>query len=157
RRPCSVPLRKPAIEPLHLPVLRDFHVRRFEDAMDYAILVCSLQHFADAPVYVQHSTHGDSATTKTLLKRVALDEFEHETTCIVSLLQIVNRSNVRMIQRSEQFRLALKPARSLRISREFFGKYLYRDFALQLQITCAIPLAHAAFAEEGGYLVGAEL
>src|SRR5262245_33717071 len=112
--------------------------------MDYAFLVCSLQRFADAPGYVQRFIHRNSATTETLRERVALDEFEDEIAGTVGFLDIVDRSNVRMIQRSEQFRLALKPARAIRISREFFGKYLYRHFALQLQIAGAIHLSHAA-------------
>src|SRR5262249_39884771 len=69
----------------------------------------------------------------------------------------VNRRDVGMIQRREHLCLALKPAHTICVLRELFGQDFDSDFAFQLEITCAIYLAHAAFAEQRNYFVRAEL
>src|SRR5262249_38981847 len=98
-----------------------------------------------------------AAAMYTLGECVAFDEFEDEKAGVVSFLEVVNRRDVGMIQRREHFCLALKPAHTICVSRELFGQDFDSDFAFQLEITCAIYLAHAAFAEQRNYFVGAEL
>ena len=49
-----------------------------------------------------------------------------------------------MVQRREQFRLALKAGDAIGIAADGLGKDLEGDVALQLRIARAIHLAHAA-------------
>src|SRR5262245_39626620 len=83
----------------------------------------------------------------------AFDEFENDVAYAIGFFEIVNGSDVRVIQRCKNFSLTLKPADTIHVTRELLRQDLYRDFALQLRVTCAIHLTHAALAEEGRYLV----
>ena len=75
------------------------------------------------------------------VQRLAFYKFEHEKTGIVSLLEIVDGGDVRMVQRSQNLCFALEAADALRITREFFGQDLDRYFSLKLRVACAIDLA----------------
>ena len=66
------------------------------------------------------------------------------------------RGDVRMIQRGEHFRFALKARESIGIGRQRRGQDLDRDLALQLRVGRPIHLAHAAFADLRGDFVDAE-
>ena len=61
-----------------------------------------------------------------------------------------------MVQRGEQLRLALEARDPIRIGRERFLKDLDGDLAVEPRIVGAVHLAHAAFAQLGHDLVGAE-
>ena len=66
------------------------------------------------------------------------------------------RGDVRMVQRREHFRFALKPRQPIVISGERGRQDLDRDLALQLRVRRPIHLAHAAFADLRGDFVDAE-
>ena len=61
-----------------------------------------------------------------------------------------------MVQRGEDFGFTFKPGKAIRILRKRFGQHLQRDIPVALRIPRSIHLAHAAFADLGGDLVGAE-
>ena len=61
-----------------------------------------------------------------------------------------------MIERGEDFGLALKPREAFAVSRYRFGQHLDRDVALELRIARAIHLTHAAHAERGDDFVRAK-
>jgi hypothetical protein len=73
------------------------------------------------------------------------------------LLNVIDPGNVLMIQCSQGFGFALKPAYALGITREFVRQELDRDITFQLGVACAIDLSHPAFAEQRSDFVGAEL
>ena len=81
-------------------------------------------------------------------ERRAFDEFEHERRDACALLQAVDGSDVRMIQRGECARLLLETSESVGMLREEVGQYLDCDGTMQLRVVRAIDLAHAAGAEE---------
>jgi hypothetical protein len=64
---------------------------------------------------------------------------------------------VRHKSECEQLGFTLKAVYSVSISGKLFREDLDRDFTLQLQITRAIYLAHAALAEESGDFMRSEL
>src|SRR5207249_7744202 len=72
-------------------------------------------------------------------------------------IQIVDRRNVRMVQRCENLGLSLESIETIGITREFFGKDLDRDLSFQFRVFCAVDFAHPALAEQRGNLVRAEL
>jgi hypothetical protein len=65
----------------------------------------------------------------------------------VRTLEIVNRSDVGMVQRSKDFGFPLKPGQALGIGRERIRKHLDGDSALQVRVRRAIHLAHGARAD----------
>ena len=66
------------------------------------------------------------------------------------------RGDVRMVQRGEDFRFALKPREPIVIRRERRRQNLDGDLTLQLRVGRPIHLPHAAFADLGGDFVDAE-
>ena len=61
-----------------------------------------------------------------------------------------------MVELGEELRLALEAREALPVLGEGRGQDLDRDVALELGVGRAVDLAHAALAELGGDLVGAE-
>ncbi len=57
---------------------------------------------------------------------------------------------------AESVGLALEPRQAIGIGRELVRQHLDRDVAVQLRVAGAVDLAHAAGAEGGGDLEGAE-
>ena len=74
----------------------------------------------------------------------------------VRVLEPVDGADVRMIERGEHLRFALKPREPLGIGRERVGQDLQRDVATELRVARAIHLAHPARAEQADDLVDAE-
>jgi len=70
--------------------------------------------------------------------------------------QVVQRTNVRMRERGDRARLALEAGAQVGIARDFRRKDLDRDGAIEPRVPRAIDLAHAAAAQRGEDLVGAE-
>ena len=73
-----------------------------------------------------------------------------------AVLEPVDGRDVRMIQRREDFRFALEPRHSFRVSRDRLWQDLDGDIAIELRVARAIYLAHATGAEGGDNLVRTE-
>ena len=65
---------------------------------------------------------------------------------VVRLLQAVDRGNVRVIERRENFCLALKSSQALFIFGELVRQDLDRHIPAELSIACTINVSHPAFA-----------
>jgi hypothetical protein len=72
------------------------------------------------------------------------------------LLETVDRRNVRMVERGEDFRFALKPREAIGIASHRGGQHHDRHRPLQTAVGHAIHLAHAAGADLRGDFVDAE-
>ena len=70
---------------------------------------------------------------------------------------LIDRENVRMIQRSSGFRFNFETLQTLGIGREKFRQYLDRDIAVQPRISGPIDLTHAASAKRTEDFVLTEL
>ena len=64
--------------------------------------------------------------------------------------------DVGMIQRGEDFGLSSKSGEPLNITGHRCRQHFDRDLALQVDVECAIDLAHAAGAQQGENFVGAQ-
>lgn len=98
----------------------------------------------------------DRALRDALREIVALHEFHHERGHVARALEAVDRRDVRMVERREDFGFALESREAIRVTSHRGRQYLDRDLALQVGVGRTIHLAHPAFAEERGYLVRAE-
>jgi hypothetical protein len=65
---------------------------------------------------------------------------------LFTLFESVNGADVRMIERRENLCLAMEARKSIRIARESRRQNFQRDVAIELRITCAIHITHAACA-----------
>ena len=122
------------IEDLDVPVGSDLDVGRFEVPVDDPALVRRLQAFGklsrDPNDFVERQwTDGESFG-----QRRTFDEFEHERGDARALLQAVDGSDVRMIQRGERTSLLLETGESVGILREEVGQDLDRDGTMELRV-----------------------
>ena len=68
----------------------------------------------------------------------------------------VNRRNIRMVDRREEFRLAFEPSQPLAVVAEPVGQDLDRHIARQAGVVRAVHLAHSAGADGVADLVAAD-
>jgi hypothetical protein len=69
----------------------------------------------------------------------------------------VNLRDVRMVERGQSFRFALKANQPLGVGGERFRQDLQRDVPLQARVACAKDFAHAAGTDRAKDLVRSEL
>ena len=63
------------------------------------------------------------------------------------LADVVNRADVRMVQRRSRLRLALKAGQRLRIARNIVGQELQSHEAVQSRVLCLVDHTHPAAAQ----------
>ena len=96
-------------------------------------------------------------TRQPLLKGFAFDQFEDEKKMPVGFLEVVDCSNVGMIQRGEKLSFTLKAADAVRVARELVGEDLTGDVTFQFCVVCSIDFTHPSGAHERHKLVVANL
>ena len=84
-------------------------------------------------------------------------QLHHQIARAVGLLQSIDRGDVRMIQRSQHLRFALKTGEPFGIVRERFRQNLDGHVAPELGVVRLIHFAHAARTDLREDFVGAEL
>ena len=148
--------RETEVEHFHGAVGADLDVGRLEIAMDDALLMRRLERLRDLLRDRQRLVEWNRATRDALRQIVALDEFHHEGGDARTFFEPVDGGNVRMIQRREDFGLALKARQSVGISGKRGRQDLDGDLTFQLRVRRPIHLAHTAFADRRGDFVDAE-
>ena len=97
-----------------------------------------------------------TASARALRKILTLHQLHHQRARLATVFESVNVGDVRVIQRRQSFRLALKSCETIGIGGKCLRKNLQRDVAAKLRIAGAIHLAHPTGAERTGDLVRAE-
>ena len=124
--------------------------------MDDALLVRRFERLGDLPGDRQRFVEGN---------RPARDRCDRSSPSTSSITRAVTPplssrpwmcGDVRMVQRREHFRFALKPREPIGIGRERRRQNLDRDLAFELRVRRAIDLPHAARADRGGDFIDAE-
>ena len=136
-------LRQAEVEDLHRAVGLHLDVRRFQIAMNDPLLMRGFERLGNLFRDGQRLVDRDRPARNALRQVLALDEFHHEGLHAVGVLEPVDRGDVRMIQRGEDFRFALKAGQAVGVGCERRWKDLDGDVTLQLRIARAIHLAHA--------------
>jgi hypothetical protein len=90
----------------------------------------------------------DRSTRDSLRQVLAFDQFHHQSGHVRAALEPENLRDVGMIQRRQDFRLALKAGEAVRIGGDRRGQHLQGDLALQVGIGGPIHLSHPALAEQ---------
>src|SRR5262249_61369694 len=73
------------------------------------------------------------------------------------LLKPVDRTNIRMIQRREQFCFALESGETIGVRVKLFRQRFDGDASIESSIARSIDLPHASLAEQGNDFMGTEL
>ena len=153
----SIAFARPKSKHLHRAVRAHFDVRGLEIAMDDALLVRALRApprsaSRSAAPHRSGSRRARSAATRSSPSTSSITSAETP----LALFEPVDAGNVRMVQRGEHFRFALKTREPIVVSRERRRQDLDGDLALQLRVGRPIHLPHPAFADLGGDFVDAE-
>ena len=82
-----------------------------------------------------------------IAQRTAIHEFRNDVLFSLPVTGVVDRNDMRMIQRGCQLSLALKTFACHCIA-DFGGQELHRDGPVQVRIECTIHDTHTAFAEQ---------
>ncbi len=124
--------------------------------MDDALLVCGLEGLRDLPGDLQRLFNRDRSRLQPVGQRLALDQLHDEQVATVGFFESVQRGNVRVIERRQDFCFPLEPRGAIRIERERVGKDLHRHVATKLHVVGAIHLAHAPRSEGPDDFIDAE-
>ncbi len=125
--------------------------------MDDASFVRGFQGVGDLASNGQGFVYWDCPLRDALSQRRPLDQLEHQRPYAVLLFQAVDAGDVGMVQRGKDFGLTLEPGQALGVIREQVGQDFEGHIPAELRVPGAIHLAHAALADLGGDLIGAEL
>ena len=124
--------------------------------MDDALLVRGFERVRDLFRNGQRLVKRNRAARDALREIVALNEFHDERGNARTFFKPVDGGDMRMIERGEHFRFALKTREPIGISRERGRQDLNRDLTFQPGVRRPIHLAHPAFANLRGDVVNAE-
>ena len=115
--------------------------------MNDSLRVRRFESLGDVQRDVQQTPGLDGLAFDQVLQRLTLHQLHDEEGLPFILLNVVNRADVRMIQRRRRARFALKTLQRLFVFRHIFRQKFQRDAASQPRILSLIDDAHSAAAQ----------
>src|SRR5215510_8586969 len=111
--------------------------------------MCGFERLAKVLRNIESFFNRNRSAVNTLHESLAFHQFEHEEARRTGFfLDVVNRSDIGMVQRCENFSFSLEPAHAIGIPRELIRQNFDCDVTLEFCIARAIHLAHAALAQK---------
>jgi len=101
----------------------------------------------------QRFVSGNRAGVDAFGKRGAFDQFHDESVGGAGIFEAVDRGNIGMIERGEEFCFAAEAAQAIGIGGNSGRQDFERDFAAQLAVAGAVYLAHAAHTKKSADFV----
>ncbi len=141
------------IEDLGAPVARQHDVLRLEIAVYDCPSVRCRQRIGHLSGDLHHAALRQSAAFQQVAQSLAFDQFADNVDQPILAADIVNRNNIRMIQRAGGAGLLFEALAAPRVVRHVRGEHLKSHSAAKACVECAIHLAHAARPQEGSDLV----
>ena len=112
------------VQNLHPAFAGEFDICRFEIPVHDSFFVRGLERLCNLARDLQSLACGNRSALQPFRQRLALDQFQDQHPRIFESFQMMNRRDMGMIQRSQDFGLALEPRNPFRIAREFLGQDL---------------------------------
>ena len=129
------PLREPHVGQLHVAVFVDEDVAGFDVAMDHAALVGVVERLRHLLAHLQHVFFGEDAPfDEQRAQRLALDELHDEEVVTTLFAEVVARDDVRIVERSDDARLAAQPIDVATVARQRRLQDLQRHDAVELLV-----------------------
>ena len=144
------------VQDLYYAVWPHLDVGGFEIAVNDALLVCRVKRIGDLLRDGERFVERNRPVRDAIRQCRSLDQLHHQRGYAGALLEAVNLRDIRMIQRCENFGLALKARQPFRVIGHPCGQHLDSDRSLQVDVSGLVHLAHAAFAELDGDFEGAD-
>ncbi len=141
--------RDPEIDHPHVPAPIDEDVGRLDVAMDDAALVCGLQRTShiddDAERDVERHP---SVALEEVLQVLPVHELHDDEVGALIRTGVVDRRDVRVVQRGRGTRFLAEPRDEFGIGCEARAEHLYRHATIEQVVVCPVNERHAAFAEQ---------
>lgn len=126
---------------------RDEQVRRFDVAMDDALRVGGIEGIRNLLPDIKDRRLRHRPRAERRLERVPLEQLHHEEALRLVPAEVVDRADVRVIERRGRPGFALEALDCGRVVCQFSGKELERDLPAEPQILGTVDDAHAAATE----------
>ncbi len=145
--------REAEIEDLGLAAIGDEDVCRLDVAMDDAFAVGGVEGVGHADRQVEQSIDRERAHGDAVLQGDALQKLHRDKGPAVVLVDVVNRADVRVVERTGGAGLALEALESRMVGGDVVGQEFQRDGAAELGVLGLVNDAHPAAAEPFGNAV----
>ena len=147
RRLIVVKLGEAEVEDFCVAAFGDEDVRGFYVAMNDVLLVCRVERVGNFDPERDEHFKCDRAMRNELFECGALQEFHRNESLAILLADVVNRTDVRMIERGGGLRFALEAGERARIVADIFGEEFQSDVAVEAIVFGFVHNAHAAGAQ----------
>ncbi len=122
-------------------------VGRLHVAVDDPLGVRGVERIRDLGTQIENRRFRQRAGREERLERLPLEQLHRQEALFFVLAEIVDRADVRVVQRGSGAGLTLESFDRGRIVRQFRGEELQRDMSSEAQILGSIDDAHAAAAD----------
>jgi len=112
------------IENLHCVIRSHLHVGRFEIPVHNSAFVGVFQGIRDLFCYTDCLIDGNRARLDAISERRTFHELHHQRTSAARIFEAIDRSDVGMIERGEDFGFALEASHSISVACESFWQNL---------------------------------
>src|SRR6266566_2419684 len=136
--------RQAEIQNLGLTFFRDENVRRLDVAVNDSSHMFSLERAGKLDSNVQNLAGPKRLGVNALLQGLAIEILHDDKWATIVLADVVNRADLRMIQRRGRARFNTKSFERLRVLRPLFRQELHRDGAAQTSVFGFVNHAHTA-------------
>ena len=132
---------------LHVAPLGHENVRGLDIAMHDALRVRGVQRVGDLDPEIDNLVNLEHAAGQSIVERLAFHPFHDDERLALVFADVVDRADVRVVQRGGGSRLDAKPLNGLAVSHQFLWDELERDLPAETIVLSAVDDAHAAGAE----------
>ena len=109
--------------------------------------MCRIQRIGDLDAQIEHRLDLQRLASDPVPERLPLQQFHGDEGSPIGLVNLVDRADVRMVQRGRGLGLPLEATEGLRVVGEFVGKELQGDVATELEVFRLIHNTHAPTAD----------
>ena len=148
--------RQAKVEHFGLAAFGDEDVGRLQVPVNDACRVRRVQRVRDFDGVAEDLVDRERAFAQAAGERFAFQIFHHEETGAVLVPNVVEDADVRMIQRRNRARLAVKALAPVGIARQIRRQHFDRDGAFEPRVPRSIHFAHAPGSDRGKDFVGAD-
>ena len=121
--------------------------------MDDSLRMGRVECVGDLDAQIEHRFDLQRLATDPVPERLPLQQFHGDEGSPIDLVNLVDRADVRVVQRGRSFGLPLETAEGLCVVGEVVGKELQGDVATELEVFRLIHHAHATAADLAEYAV----
>jgi len=145
--------REPEVENLRLTSIRHEDVCGLDVPVDDSFRVGGIQSIGNLDAQIEHRLDLHRLATDSVPQCLPLQQFHGDEASSIGLVDLVDRADVRVVQRGRSLGFPLEAAEGLRVVGNFVGKELQGHVATELQVFRLVYDTHAPAADHAKYAV----